>query len=581
MERISRVSQHLTSTAVASSSTELTTEIVGDVTVTITVPAADGLVDGRLILLVSRHEEPMQHVGFMDALQGTMMAGVDVESLATGETITVTGGDVGFPLPTLGELPKGTYYVQAVLNRYETFKLSTGHTVKLPPGDQGDGQSWRKAPGNLFCKPLQVHIGRGASLSLTLDQVMPPIDPPEDTKYVKHVTIISKRLSEFWGREVKLGAHVLLPEGFDEHPDARYPLALFHGHFPADFSGFRPEPPDPNLEPDFEPRFNLSGYNKIQQQEHHDFYRRWTSEAGFPRFLCIEIQHPTPYYDDSYAVNSASMGPWGDAIMYELLPYIESTFRGIGEGWARFCYGGSTGGWESLAVQLKYPDEFNGCFAACPDPVDFRAYTTMNIYEDKNAYYYEGAFKHDLLRPINRDYTGNIKSTIKDANQYERVLGSHGRGSDQWDIWAAVFGPQDPDTGYPKPLYDKISGAIDPIVAEYWKENFDLSYIIARDWHAAGLGKKVAGKLHIYCGTMDNYYLNNAVYLLEERLQEVAEPGDYTVDYGERAEHCWNGDHNVSNAVSRLRYNTMYLPRMMERLTEHSPEGADLASWRY
>ena len=147
----------------------------------------------------------------------------------------------------------------------------------------------------------------------------------------------------------------------------------------------------------------------------------------------------------------------------------------------------------------------------------------------------QGAFKKDLVRPINRDYTGNIKSTIKDANQYpirvnccasvqysalytavvganalmwdryELVLGSRGRGCDQWDIWAAVFGPQDPKTGYPKPLYHKISGVIDPEVAEYWKENFDLSYIIARDWHAAGLGKKVAGKLHIYCGTMDNY----------------------------------------------------------------------------
>jgi|EP01044_Picomonas_judraskeda_P003428 hypothetical protein len=205
----------------------------------------------------------------------------------------------------------------------------------------------------------------------------------------------------------------------------------------------------------------------------------------------------------------------------------------------------------------------------------------MNIYEDKNAYYYEGAFKKDLMRPINRDYRGSIKSTIKDANQYERVLGSHGRGSDQWDIWAAVFGPQDPKTGYPKPLYDKVTGVIDRTVAEYWKENFDLSHIIARDWHAAGLGKKVAGKLHIYCGTMDNYYLNNAVYLLEERLQEVAEPGDYLVEYGDRAEHCWNGDHNVSNAISRLRYNTMYLPRMMKRMTEHSPEGADLRSWRY
>jgi hypothetical protein len=327
------------------------------------------------------------------------------------------------------------------------------------------------------------------------------------------------------------------------------------------------------------------------------------------------VAHPCPYYDDSYAVNSASMGPWGDAIMYELLPFVEQQFRGIGEGWARFCYGGSTGGWESLAAQTFYPTEFNGCFAACPDPVDFRAYTTMNIYEDQNAYYYEGQFKQDLMRPINRDFTGNIKCTVKDANQYERVLGSLGRSCgaaavasclaaflteiylcnvcschrnvetqrtrvDQWDIWAAVFSPQDPATGYPKPLYDKVTGVIDASVAEHWREHFDLSYILRRDWNT-GLGDKVKGKLFIYCGTMDNYYLNNAVYLLEDNLKAVADPDDFVVDYGDRAEHCWNGAHNLSNAISRLRYNTLYLPRMLERMENHSPPGADLTSWRY
>ena len=228
MQRLTRVTRHLASSCSVAGA-EVAEDLVGDrVTVTITVPAADEPIDGRLILMVSREQEPMRHVGFMDALQETMMAGVDVDALAPGETIIVTGEAVGFPLATLGELPQGAYYVQAVLNRYETFNLSTGHTVKLPPGDQGDGQSWRKAPGNFFCEPVQVELGHGASLSLCLDQVMPPIDPPKDTEYIKHVTIVSKRLTEFWGREIKLGAHVLLPEGFVQHPDARYPLALFH-----------------------------------------------------------------------------------------------------------------------------------------------------------------------------------------------------------------------------------------------------------------------------------------------------------------------------------------------------------------
>ncbi len=148
---------------------------------------------------------------------------------------------------------------------------------------------------------------------------------------------------------------MLLPEGWDTHPNARYPLFIYHGHFPYTFTGFREEPPDPNLKPDFSARFRLEGYNRIQQQYAHQFYKDWTG-PNFPRALVIEIQHPTPFYDDSYAVNSANSGPYGDAIVKELLPYIEKKYRGLGEGWARFMYGGSTGGWEAMAAQVFYPD---------------------------------------------------------------------------------------------------------------------------------------------------------------------------------------------------------------------------------
>ncbi|XFE76746.1 alpha/beta hydrolase-fold protein [Algoriphagus halophilus] len=210
----------------------------------------------------------------------------------------------------------------------------------------------------------------------------------------------SELLSEFWGRDMFLGAHVLLPEGFDEHPNQYYPLMVFHGHFPSDFGGFRTSPPDPNLsEDDYSARFGIYGYEKIQQQEAYDFYQKWIS-PDFKRFIIIEIQHANPFYDDSYAVNSANIGPYGDAITYELIPYIEKEFRGIGEGWARFLYGGSTGGWEALAAQVFYPDEYNGCFAACPDPIDFRAFTTINLYEDQNAYYQDGDFKKSYVLAI-------------------------------------------------------------------------------------------------------------------------------------------------------------------------------------
>ncbi len=148
-----------------------------------------------------------------------------------------------------------------------------------------------------------------------------------------------------------LGAHVLLPEGFDEHPGARYPLVIFQGHFPHDFGGFREEPPDPDLEPEHSERFDWPAYNRTEQEHAHQFYNEWTG-PDFPRMIIIKIQHANPYYDDSYAVNSANVGPYGDAITYELIPYIEKKYRGIGEGWARFLYGVSTGGWEALVVQV-------------------------------------------------------------------------------------------------------------------------------------------------------------------------------------------------------------------------------------
>ncbi len=136
------------------------------------------------------------------------------------------------------------------------------------------------------------------------------------------------------------------------------------------------------------------------------------------------------------------------------------------------------------------------------------------------------------------------------------------------------------EDGYPKDLWDPATGAIDPTVAAYWREHYDLSYILRRDWKT--LGPKLEGKLYIYTGDMDNYYLNNAVYLVEEFLEGTTEPyygGE--VDYGDRAEHCWNGDQAHGNYLSRLRYNSLYLPKILERIEKTAPPGADLTSWRY
>ena len=547
---------------------------------TYSISIADGLIDepidGRLLLLLSTDDSAEPRFQISDNPGTQLVYGMDVEGMVAGTPLSFDNKSFGYPIEKLNDLPAGEYFVQALLHKYETFNLSTGHTVKLPM-DNGEGQQWNRSPENLYSKPQKVMISQGETIHLELTEEIPPIEPPQDTKYIKHVKMKSEKLSAFWGRDMYLGANVLLPEGFAEHPEANYPLIIFHGHFPYTFGGFRTEPPDENLEPVYSARFNLDGYNIIQQQEAYNFYKTWISD-DFPRVIIIEVQHPTPYYDDSYAVNSASQGPWGDAITYELIPFIEEKFRGLGEGWARFTYGGSTGGWEALAVQVMYPKEYNGCFAACPDPIDFRAYTVVDIYKDENAYYQEGDHRK-VLRPGHRDYLGHVSTYLRDMNYRELALGSKSRSGQQWDIWEATYSPQGED-GYPVRLWDKKTGKIDHEVASYWQENYDLRYILERDWDK--LGPDLQGKIHIYCGEMDNYYLNNAVYLMEEFLENTSDPHyDGEVDYGARDEHCWNGDHENPNAISRLRYNSMYMSKILKRIEESAPKDADLTSWRY
>jgi hypothetical protein len=534
--------------------------------------------DGRLLLLLSNDGSAEPRFQISDGAATQLVFGVDVDGLAPGTEAVIDASAFGYPLPSLADLPAGEYYVQALLNRYETFTRSDGHIVKLPP-DKGEGQRWNAKPGNLYSAPERITIDPSAArtVRIALDKEIPAIAPPQDTRYIKHVKIRSERLSKFWGRPVELGACLLLPEGFDEHPEARYPLIVYHGHFPYTFGGFREEVPDPNLKPDYSERFRQPGYNRIEQEYAHQFYKDWTGK-DFPRVILMEIQHANPYYDDSYAVNSANLGPYGDAIVYELIPFVEKTFRGLGAGWARYLYGGSTGGWEALAAQVFYPDEFNGCVAACPDPIDFRAYTVVDIYSHKNAYYADGPWKK-TPRPGWRNYLGEVGTTLEQANHRELALASHGRSGDQWDVWQAVFSPVGKD-GYPKPIWDKTTGVIDPAVAAYWKEHYDLGAILQRDWKT--LGPKLQGKIRIYVGDMDNYYLNNAVYLVESFLEGTKDPyyaGD--VAYGDRAEHCWNGDPTRPNALSRLRYHQMYIPQAVERMRKTAPLGADLTSWKY
>jgi hypothetical protein len=528
--------------------------------------------DGRVLLFVSEvgTSEPRNQSDQYRANSTRPIFGVDVDGLKPGEAVTVDDRIVGWPLRSVSDMPPGDYFVQALLNRYETFHRADGHVVKMPM-DQGEGQHWATKPGNFYSTPAKVHVdpARGGDIAISMDQEVPPIPPNVDTAQVKYLRVQNERLTKFWGRPMFLGAIVLLPQGWETHPNAHYPVLVHHGHFPPNMAsdGWRETPPDANA----------TGTVREAQAAAYQFYKDWNGPK-FPRMIHVLVQHPTPYFDDSYAVNTANNGPYGDAITLDLIPMIEKQFRGIGQGWARTLTGGSTGGWEALGVQVMYPDDYNGSWALCPDPIDFRSYRSVNIYDEHNAYYYEDNPFKRTPKPGYRDYRDHLYSTFEDRNLVELALGTHGRSAGQHDAWASVFSPVG-DDGYYKPLYDKVTGAIDPEVALYWRDHYDLRYIMQRDW--ATLGPKLRGKIHITSGTMDNGYLNNAVYQMEEFLSHAKPSPEYEITYGERREHCFTGDTETSNAVGNRTVHQRYMPAMAQWMIRSAPAGADTKSWRY
>ena len=545
--------------------------------------------DGHLLVLISTNasDEPRYQIR-EEAAESQQAFGLDVSSLAPGSPAVIDGSTFGYPTQSLEHLPPGDYYVQGLLNIYETFHLATGQTVKLPP-DKGEGQHWQTKPGNLYSKPVKMHLDPKSNqvIRISLTEQIPGIDEnaahvdsllgwgrtgadhPRDNRWVKHIRLQSALLTKFWGKPTYIGAVVLLPDGFEEHPSAHYPLIVEQDHYHRDLFlpiGFRTEPPTPDMKG-----------NELQYARYsYKFYQDWIS-GRLPRVIMMTVQHPTPYFDDSYAVNSASQGPYGDAINDELIPYVEKQFRGIGQGWARAVYGGSTGGWEALATQVFYPDRYNGAWVFCPDVVDFRAYVTTNLYEDKNAYFVEGPFTR-VPRPEMRHNGGLLDATMESANLFELALGTHGRSGEQFDIWQATFSPMGED-GYPKPIYDKRTGVIDHDVAKYWKEHYDLSAIMQRDWKT--LGPQLTGKMHFFVGEADTWYLDRAVHLLHDYLETTRDPYYRgTFDFGVRQPHCYTGPSD-SSGPAIFTAPQRFLPEMVKHMEETAPAGADLTSWKY
>jgi len=517
----------------------------------ITIPAAahPAPVTGRVFVMIARaggnEREPRLQIG----RTGSPFFGRDIDRLAPGTAAVIDDTDLGTPIESLRDIPAGEYIVQAMVNVYSEFKRADGHVVWMHD-DQWEGQRWNVSPGNLYSTPMKVRLdaAAGGVVRLVADTVIPPIAPPADTPWVKRFRFQSPSLTRFWGRPIYLGATVLLPRDYDRETMS-YPALYDQGHFSAG----APLRFDPEFKPTERQPYNIS--------------MDWT-KPDFPKMVVVTFQHPTPYFDDSYAVNSVNVGPYGDAIMQELIPEVERRFRVLREPYARVLSGGSTGGWESLALQIFHPDFFGGTWSSCPDSVTFSDVEGINIYKDTNAFYKTNANGWLTVPTINsREVNGQVRQTSQQRNYFELVNGTRGRSGEQLDIWSAVYGPLGTD-GYFQPLFNKRTGEIDPKVAQYWKDNYDLLYYLQRNWTT--VGPKIVDKLHVYTGTADTYFLNNSTRELQDWMKTTANPhyeGFFL--YGDGKPHCWSGP--VTQAER--------LKDMAQHILAHKPDGATAPWW--
>ena len=462
--------------------------------------------DGRLFVILAPANDPEPRLTLgRSGLDAPQALARDVNAFAPGAVAVLDQSAFAFPLTNLAALPAGDYYAQAL------FDCDTD--LRSP-----------SAPGNLFSKPQKLHLdpAQGGTGKLELTEQIPPEQLPADTELVKFVKIQSKRLSDFYGRPIFLRAGVVLPRDYAREPSRRYPLWVHISGLNGRYTG-------------------VLG----QMGEKSGFRKTWLA-ADTPRMILLQLDGAGPN-GDPYYVNSANNGPFGDALVEELIPHIEATFRAVGQPRARFLSGVSTGGWVCLALQVFYPDFFNGAWSSCPDPVDFRALELVNIYEDDTTY----VNKHGNERPSARDPNSDVNLLMRREVGVENLLGrgnSYTLSGEQWGDWNAVFGPRGAD-GRPVPLWDPQTGKINHAVAEQWKK-YDLRLVLEANWKT--LGPKLRGKLHIAAGEADTFFLNNAVHLLDQALAKADPPFVGKIVYGPGKGHGWM-DLSVGQMLDEMR----------------------------
>lgn len=431
----------------------------GSFTIKIDPTLHDGNYSGRvyLIFMPLGKREPRKQLN--DWFNPPQILTQDFVEITSGQDVAFEP-TLGYPV-TMDKLPEGKYTVQAVARR------------NLDAPKPGEGA------GDMFSLPKDIEFKPGfrSVISLTLErQVLEPTFRENDR--IKFVEIVSPLLSKFHGREYKMRAAVALPENWKDDPNENYPTL-----------------------------YSISGFGG----SHRDAFMLAGLAGAMPggEDVLQVFTDANCGLGHSVFADSANNGPWGEALTTELIPEVERRFHGAGDASRRFAWGVSSGGWSSLWLQVTYPDVFGGCWSHCPDPVDFRDFQYMNLYDPKTNFY---TTEDGSRRPLGRK-EDQIILYYREFVALETVLGDGG----QIHSFEAVFSPRGKD-GKPLLVFDRATGLVNVDVAETWKK-YDIRYILENNWKT--LGPKLEGKIHVYAGEVDNFYLERAVGLLKESMTKL------------------------------------------------------------
>jgi hypothetical protein len=425
-------------------------------------------VTGRLLVFLSQKENQEPRLG-PEWFQPEPFFGLDVQDFAPGESRTIDDKADAFP-EKLSKLPGGKYRVQAVLD----------HSL--------DEQHHGKAAGNFYSPVAELELSTDAGVqNLVLTETIRP-EPFPESKWVKEVALPSELLSEFLGREIVMRCAVVLPASYYDQPERRYPVVYIIPGFTGthrDALRYAKEPP--------------------------------SAGEGEVEFLRVTL-NPDCQWGHHVFADSTTNGPRGESLIEELIPYLDRTYRTVPAATARFLNGHSSGGWSSLWLQVTYPDLFGGVWSTAPDPVSFHDYQQVDLYAwPPLSLYYD---EHGQRRPIAR----RGREPLLWYESFGKMDDCLGRGG-QLRSFEAVFSPLG-DDGLPRKLWHRQTGRIDPEVARAWQA-YDIRLKLKQNWPA--LAPKLRGKLHVTAGSLDTFYLDGAVALLADTLEELGSDAEVTI----------------------------------------------------